>query len=47
MQKTRRIISLMATFVMAMMIFVGCSSKPTTMQEEKEMNSMFLHKLTL
>ncbi|MDU3724193.1 MAG: ABC transporter substrate-binding protein, partial [Clostridium celatum] len=35
MQKTRRIISLMATFVMAMMIFVGCSSKPTTMQDRE------------
>ena len=35
MQKTKKILSLLATFVMAMMIFVGCSSKPTTMQDRE------------
>lgn len=35
MQNTKKILSLIATFVMAMMIFVGCSSKPTTMQDRE------------
>lgn len=35
MQKTKKILSLLATFVMAIMIFVGCSSKPTTMQDRE------------
>ena len=35
MQKTKKILSLLATFVMAMMIFVGCSNKPTTMQDRE------------
>ncbi|MEN8076693.1 ABC transporter substrate-binding protein [Clostridioides difficile] len=35
MQKTKKILSLLATFVMAMMIFVGCSSKPTTMKDRE------------
>lgn len=35
MQKTKKVLSLLATFVMAMMIFVGCSSKPTTMQDRE------------
>ena len=35
MQKTKKILSLLATFVMAMVIFVGCSSKPTTMQDRE------------
>ena len=44
----KKVLSLVATFVMAMMIFVGCSSKPTTMQDRegnefnvpKEVNSI-------
>lgn len=35
MQNTKKVLSLIATFVMAMMIFVGCSSKPTTMQDRE------------
>ena len=35
MKKKKKILSLLATFVMAMMIFVGCSSKPTTMQDRE------------
>lgn len=35
MQKTKKILSLLATFVMAMIIFVGCSSKPTTMKDRE------------
>lgn len=35
MQKTKKVLSLLATFLMAMMIFVGCSSKPTTMQDRE------------
>jgi len=31
----KKVLSLVATFVMAMMIFVGCSSKPTTMQDRE------------
>ena len=35
MKNTKKVLSLIATFVMAMMIFVGCSSKPTTMQDRE------------
>ena len=35
MQNTKKVLSLIATFVMAMMIFVGCSSKPTTMKDRE------------
>ena len=35
MKNTKKVLSLMATFIMAMMIFVGCSSKPTTMQDRE------------
>lgn len=35
MQKTKKVLLLIATFVMAMMIFVGCSNKPTTMQDRE------------
>lgn len=35
MQKKKKILSLMVTVVMAMMIFVGCSNKPTTMQDRE------------
>lgn len=31
----KKVLSLVATFVMAMMMFVGCSSKPTTMQDRE------------
>ena len=35
MQNMKKVLSLVATFVMAMMIFVGCSSKPTTMKDRE------------
>lgn len=35
MQNTKKVLSLIATFVMAMMIFVGCSNKPTTMKDRE------------
>ena len=35
MKNTKKLLSLMAIFVMAMMIFVGCSNKPTTMQDRE------------
>ena len=35
MQNMKKVLSLAATFVMAMMIFVGCSSKPTTMKDRE------------
>ena len=35
MKNTKKLLSLMAIFVMAMMIFVGCSSKPTTMKDRE------------
>lgn len=35
MQNMKKVLSLVATFVMAMMIFVGCSNKPTTMQDRE------------
>ena len=35
MQKMRKVLSLAFTFIMAMMIFVGCSSKPTTMTDRE------------
>ena len=35
MQNTKKVLSLLASFVMAMMIFVGCSNKPTTMQDRE------------
>lgn len=35
MKNTKKLLSLMAIFVMAMMIFVGCSSKPTTMTDRE------------
>ena len=35
MQKMRKVLSLAFTFIMAMMIFVGCSNKPTTMQDRE------------
>lgn len=35
MKNTKKVLSLIATFMMAMMIFVGCSSKPTTMQDRE------------
>ena len=35
MQNMIKVLSLVATFVMAMMIFVGCSSKPTTMKDRE------------
>ena len=35
MKNTKKVLSLIATFVMAMMIFVGCSSKPTTMTDRE------------
>ena len=35
MKNTKKVLSLIATFMMAMMILVGCSSKPTTMQDRE------------
>lgn len=35
MQNTKKVLSLLASFVMAMMIFVGCSNKPITMQDRE------------
>ena len=35
MQNTKKVLSLAFTFIMAMMIFVGCSSKPTTMTDRE------------
>lgn len=35
MKNTKKLLSLMTIFVMAMMIFVGCSNKPTTMQDRE------------
>jgi len=35
MQNTKKVLSLLASFVMAMMIFVGCSNKPTAMQDRE------------
>lgn len=35
MKKTNKILSLMFIFIIAMMMFVGCSSKPTTMKDRE------------
>mgnify|MGYP000192089389 FL=1 len=35
MKKTNKVLSLMLTFIVAMMMFVGCSSKPTTMKDRE------------
>lgn len=35
MKNTKKVLSLLAIFIMAMMIFVGCSSKPTTMKDRE------------
>ena len=35
MQNTKKVLSLIATLIMAMMIFVGCTSNPTTMKDRE------------
>lgn len=35
MRKSKKIISLVLTFLMSLMVFVGCSSKPTTMKDRE------------
>ena len=35
MKKTNKVLSLMLTFIVAMMMFVGCSSKSTTMKDRE------------